>query len=99
MYATDSDFALAAAGVGRLVSEYFNQQNMDLLTLMQAGKDCLKLIEAAQQELTHGDEGNIERTVRGKKEDFISFLEAFYWSNALTCENKGRNAMTRIIDA
>ena len=51
---TNSDYALAATGVGRLVSEYFNQQNMDLLTLMHAGKNCLKLIEAAQQELTHG---------------------------------------------
>ena len=54
------------------------------------------MIEATQQEFTYGDEGNIERTVRGKKDDFISHLEALYWPNALTCE-KDRNAMFEII--
>ena len=36
--AADSDAAFVETGVGRLVSEYFNQQNMDMLTLMQGGK-------------------------------------------------------------
>ena len=93
--AADSDAALIETGVGPLVSEHYNQQNMDMLTLMLGGKGCLKMIEATQQELTYGGEGIFERTVRGKKDDFISFLEAWYWPkapNALTCE-KDRNAI------
>ena len=66
------------------MAEHFNQQNMDLLTLMQAGKNCLPVLEAAEQELTHGDERNTERTVQGKKDDWISHFEAFYLPNALT---------------
>ena len=80
-----------------MVAEHFNQQNMELLTLMQSGRGCLKVLEAAEQELTHGDEGNIERTVQGKKDDWIAHLEAFYWPNALTSE-KDRNKMTKIME-
>ena len=65
------------------MAEHFNQQNMELLTLMKSGRNCLKVLEDAEQELTHGDEGNIERTVQGKKDDWIAHLEAFYWPNAL----------------
>ena len=90
--AADLEAALVETGVGPLVAEYFNQQNVDLLTLMQARKGCLRLLEAAEQELTHGDEGYIERTVQGKKDDWISYFEAFYWPNALTSE-KDRNAI------
>ena len=73
-----------------MVAEYSNQQNVDLLTLMQARKGCLRLLEAAEQELTHGDEGNIERTVHGKKDDWISYFEAFYWPNALYTAGNGQ---------
>ena len=95
--AADWEVALVQTGVGPLVAEHFNQQNMELLTLMQSGKGCLKVLEAAEQELTHGDEGNIERTVQGKKDDWIAHLEAFYWPNALTSE-KDRNKMTKIME-
>ena len=53
------------------------------------------MLEAVEQELTHGDEGSIERTVQGKKDDWIAHFEAFYWPNALASE-KDRNAMTKI---
>ena len=69
-----SEAALVETGVGPLVAAYYNQQNMDLLTVMVGGKGCSKLIEASQHELTYGDEGSIERTVRGKKDDFIAHL-------------------------
>ena len=45
--AADLSAALAQTGVGPLVAEYFNQENVDLLTLIQAGKGCLKLLEVA----------------------------------------------------
>ena len=95
--AADFEAALVLTGIGPLVAEHFNQQNMELLNLMASGKNCMQVIEAVEQQLTHGDDGNIERTVQGKKDDWISHIEAVYWPNALTLE-KDRAKMLKIVE-
>ena len=59
--AADFEAARVLTGIGPLVAEHFNQQNMELLNLMASGKNCMQVIEAVEQQLTHGDDGNIER--------------------------------------
>ena len=95
--AADFEAARVLTGIGPLVAEHFNLQNMELLNLMASGRNCLPVLEAVEQQLTHGDDGHIERTVQGKKDDWISHIEAVYWPNALTLE-KDRAKMLKIVE-